>query len=345
MKAAIIESHGELDQVHVADIDAPEPGIGEVLVRTNHAALNHLDYFVVKGWSGLELHMPHVLGSDASGIVEEVGVGVTLVQKGDAVAINPGLSCGKCEACLSGNQNLCRSFVIKGEHVPGTFAEYFTVPEINAIKVPEGYPMDKAAAAPLVFLTAWRMLSTMAMVKHGETVFVQGAGGGVSTAAIQIAKLLGATVIVTTGSSAKEEKARALGADHVINYNEMPEYSAHVFKDITAKRGVDVVIDSVGAATFSTSLRLLRPGGRLVVCGATTGPTTELDIRQVFWRQARVLGSSMSNQTEFRDVMKLVFEGKLDPVIDRSFSLDEVPDAEAYLIQADQFGKIVINIV
>jgi NADPH:quinone reductase-like Zn-dependent oxidoreductase len=344
MKAAIIDAHGELDQIHVADIDAPEPGLGEVLVRASHAALNHLDYFVVRGWSGLELPMPHVLGSDGSGIVEEVGPGVTLVQKGDMVTINPGLSCGKCEVCLSGNQNLCRAFVIKGENVSGTFAEYFTVPEINVIKVPEGYPMDKAAAAPLVFLTAWRMLSTMAMVKHGETVFIQGAGGGVSTAAIQIAKLLGATVIVTTGSGAKEEKARALGADHVINYNEMPDYGTHVFKELTGKRGVDVVIDSVGEKTFSTSLRLLRPGGRLVVCGATTGPTTELDIRQIFWRQSKVLGSSMSNQKEFRDVMNLVFVGKLDPIIDKSFSLDEVPDAEAYLLQAEQFGKVVINI-
>nr|MDO8112216.1 zinc-binding dehydrogenase [Candidatus Sigynarchaeota archaeon] len=324
-------------------MDSPQPGIGELLVRMKFAALNHLDSFVVKGWQGLELKMPHVLGSDGCGIVEDTGAGVSLFKKGDVVTINPGLSCGKCDACLAGEQNLCKTFSIKGEHERGTFAEFFTVPEISAVKVPVGYPLEKAAAAPLVFLTAWRMLVSRARLKPGETVFIHGAGGGVSTAAIQIAKYLRATVITSTSTPDKVDKAKKLGADHVINYRDMSDFSSHVFKDLTGKQGVDVVIDSVGTKTFSTSIRLLRPDGRLIICGATSGPATDLDLRQVFWKQLNITGSTMSNQKEFRDVMKLVFSGKLDPVIDKIFTLDQAREAEQYLVQADQFGKVVLR--
>ena len=222
MKAAIINAHGGLDAIEIGDIEVPEVHATDILVQTKYAGLNHLDSFVVKGWPGLDLAMPHVLGSDGSGIVQEVGSEVTLIQPGDAVTINPGLSCGKCEACLSGNQNLCKNFTIKGEHLNGTFAEFFTVPECNALKVPDEYPLDKAAAAPLVFLTAWRMLVTRAALKPGEIVFIHGASGGVSTAAIQIAKFFGATVIATTSTPDKAERAKQLGADHVIDYTEMP---------------------------------------------------------------------------------------------------------------------------
>ena len=343
MKAAIINNHGDLDAIEIGDIEMPEVHATDVLVQTKHAALNHLDSFVVKGWSGLNLAMPHVLGSDGSGIVQEVGSEVTLVQPGDAVTINPGLSCGKCEACLSGNQNLCKEFSIKGEHLRGTFAEYFTIPECNALKIPGDYPMDKAAAAPLVFLTAWRMLVSRAELKPGEIVFIHGASGGVATAAIQLAKYLGATVIATTSTAEKAERAKQLGADHVIDYNEMPDYSGLVFKELTGKQGVDVVVDSIGAKTFATSVRLLKPNGRLVTCGATTGPTTELDLRQIFWKQLNIIGSTMSNQKEFRDVMRLVFSGKLDPVIDRIFSIDQAKEAEEYLVRGDQFGKVLLQ--
>lgn len=343
MKAAILPKHGELDVIVVGDIPVPAPGHDELLVRMKFAALNHLDYFVTKGWSGLELQMPHVLGSDGSGIVEAVGPGVTSFKVKDEVTINPGLSCGRCESCLAGEQNLCKSFSIKGEHQAGTFAEFFTVHETNAVKVPAGFPMDKAAAAPLVSLTAWRMLMTRARVQPGEVVFIHGAGGGVSTAAIQIAKYLGATVITTTGSPEKVEKARKLGADHVIDYQAMPDYSAHVFKDLTGKRGVDVVIDSVGARTFATSVRLLRPNGRLITCGATTGPSTDLDIRQMFWKQLVIMGSTMSNQKEFREVMRLVFSGKVDPAIDKVYPLDQARQAEEYLLRAGQFGKVLLR--
>jgi NADPH:quinone reductase-like Zn-dependent oxidoreductase len=344
MRAAIINDHGNLDGIEVGDIDMPRVHANEILVQAKYAALNHLDYFVVKGWSGLNLEMPHVLGSDGSGIVQEVGAGVTEVQPGDAVTINPGLSCGKCEACLSGNQNFCKNFSIKGEHLRGTFAEFFTVPECNALKIPEGYLLEKAAAAPLVFLTAWRMLVTRAGIKPGEVVFIHGASGGVATAAIQLAKYLGATVIATTSSPAKVERAKQLGADNVIDYNEMPDYSGFVFKELTGKHGVDVVLDSAGAKTFGTSVRLLKPNGRLVTCGATTGPTSDLDIRQVFWKQLNILGSTMSNQKEFRDVMRLVFSGKVEPAIDKTFTLDQAREAEEYLVSGDQFGKVLIGI-
>ncbi|MEX2684465.1 MAG: zinc-binding dehydrogenase [Candidatus Sigynarchaeota archaeon] len=343
MKAAAINKHGELAEIEIHDLEPPKPVHGEILVHMKFAALNHLDYFVMKGWPGLDLKMPHVLGSDGSGIIEDLGPGVTQFQVGEAVTINPGLSCGKCEACLAGEQNFCKSFSIKGEHQAGTFAEYFTVPEANALKVPASYPLDKAAAAPLVFLTAWRMLVSRARVRPGEIVFVHGAGGGVSTAAIQIAKYLGATVITTTSSPEKAEKARMLGADHVIDYRSTQDYGTLVFKDLTGKHGVDVVVDSVGARTFATSVRLLRPGGRLVSCGATTGPSTELDLRQVFWKQLEIIGSTMSNQKEFRDVMRLVFASKIDPVIDKVFPLDQARQAEDYLLQASQFGKVVLR--
>ncbi|MBN2151990.1 MAG: zinc-binding dehydrogenase [Candidatus Lokiarchaeota archaeon] len=343
MRAACITRHGGLEEIAIRDVDTPRPGHDELLVHMEFAALNHLDYFVTKGWPGLELEMPHVLGSDGSGIVEEVGPGVTSFKAGDSVAINPGLSCGKCEACLAGEQNACKSFTIKGEHQAGTFAEYFTVPESNALALPAGFPPDKSAAAPLVSLTAWRMLATRARVRPGEVVFVHGAGGGVSTAAIQIAKHLGATVITTTSTIEKAEKARKLGADHVIDYRSTPDYATHVFKDLTGKRGVDVVVDSVGARTFATSVRLLRPGGRLVTCGATTGPSTDLDIRQVFWKQLDILGSTMSTQKEFREAMRLVFTGTIDPVIDKVFPLDQARQAAEYLLQAGQFGKVLLR--
>ncbi len=343
MKAACITKHGALGEIAIRDVETPKTAHDELLVRMKFAALNHLDYFVTKGWPGLELRMPHVLGSDGAGIIEAVGPGVTQFQVGDAVAINPGLSCGKCETCLSGEQNLCKSFSIKGEHQAGTFAELFTVPEANAVKVLAEFPLDKAAAAPLVSLTAWRLLVTRARVQPGEVVFVHGAGGGVSTAAIQIAKYLGAVVITTTSTPEKVEKARKLGADHVIDYQAIPDYGTHVFKNLTGKRGVDVVVDSVGAKTFQTSVRLLRPGGRLVTCGATTGPTTDLDIRQVFWKQLVIMGSTMSNQREFRDVMRVMLSGKIEPVIDKVFSLDQAKEAEEYLFRGSQFGKVLLR--
>ena len=342
MKAACIREHGDLDQIRVVDIDDPVPGPGEVLIETAHAALNHLDHFVVRGWPGLNLDMPHVLGADGAGIVKETGPDVSVLAPGDAVTINPGLSCGTCDRCLAGLQNLCKSFGIMGEHRNGTFATKFVVPAVNALRVPAGFLLDVAAAAPLVFLTAWRMVVTRARVKPGDIVLVHGAGGGLATAAIQVAKLHGATVIATTSTPDKMERARLLGASHVINYKEEPGYGARVFKELTGKRGVDVVIDSVGAPTFGDSIRLLRPDGVLVIPGATAGPNVDLNLRQVFWKQLRVVGSTMATQGEFRDAMRFVFSGHIVPVIDRTFPLEEAKEAETYLASGAQFGKVLL---
>ncbi|MEJ2294059.1 MAG: zinc-binding dehydrogenase [Candidatus Lokiarchaeota archaeon] len=344
MKAAIIEEHGNIDYLKVGQIEVPKINPNEILIETKYSALNHIDLFVIKGWPALDLPLPHVIGSDGSGIIKEVGRDITLFDEGDRVAINPGLSCGKCFFCLSGKQNFCKQFSILGEHQWGTFSEYFKIPEFNVIKIPDNFKLDLAAAAPLTFLTAWRMLNTQAKLKAEEYIFIHGAGGGVSTAAIQIAKHLGANVITSTSSKEKMEKALKLGADHVINYVENPEYSKSIYTEITHKKGVDVVIDSVGKDTFQNSIQLLKPGGRLVIPGATTGPISEVDLRQIFWKQLKVIGSTMSNQKEFREVMDLIFLNKFRPVIDKIFPLEKITEAEQYLSKHQQFGKIVLRI-
>lgn len=344
MKAAFIEEHGSLDQLKVGEVEVPKIKPNEILVEVKYGALNHIDIFIIKGWPGLKLPLPHVIGSDGSGIVKDIGKEVTLFEEGDLIAINPGLSCGKCGFCLSGKQNLCRSFSILGEHQWGSFAGFIKLPEINGVKIPRNFKLDAAAAAPLTFLTAWRMLTTQAKLKPEEYVFIHGAGGGVSTAAIQIAKYLGAYVISSTSTKKKMEQSRKLGADHVVNYIETPEYGKDIYLNITNKQGVDVVIDSVGKATFEDSIRLLKPGGRLIIPGATTGPISEVDLRQIFWKQLKIIGSTMSNQKEFQEVMNLIFLGKLNPIIDSIFSLEDVRKAEEYLNAHKQFGKVVLEI-
>jgi NADPH:quinone reductase-like Zn-dependent oxidoreductase len=322
----------------------PTIGENDVLVKIHYAALNHLDLFVLRGWPGLRLPLPHIMGSDGAGIIEAVGPGVTGLAPGDCVALNPGIGCNECPTCRAGRQNFCDRFSILGEQIDGTFAEYVAVPATNALRLPPDYPLDLAAAAPLVTLTAYRLLVTQARLEAGETLLVQGAGGGVSSAAIQIAKSMGAAVIATTGGPEKVAKAQALGADHVIDYRATPEYAGHVYKNLTHKRGVDVALDSVGQATFETSLRLLRPGGRLVTCGATTGGEVPLNLSLVFWKQLQITGSTMSNAAEFRAAMSLVWQGKVRPIVDRIFALAEARAAEDYLSRADQFGKVVVQI-
>ena len=345
MKAGYIENHGSVENIKIGDVDDPKIGNLDVIIKTEFAALNRLDLFVVQGWPGLKLKMPHVLGSDGSGIITEVGPDIiTDFHVGDRVLINPGIGCGQCSQCLSGRQNFCSNFSILGENRNGTYAEYVKVPSRNVLKIPESYPFDKAAAAPLTFLTAWRMLVTQAQIKSGEFVLIQGGSGGVSTAAIQIAKYFNATTIVTTSSDEKTAKAKEIGADHVINYNQNPNYAKEVYKELTKKKGIDLVVDSVGTATFNTSLKMLRSGGRLVTCGATTGPKADLDIRSIFWKQLKILGSTMSNNQEFQDVMKLVLSGNFSPVIDNVFKLEDLQDAERYLGESNHFGKVLIKL-
>lgn len=343
MKAIYFANHGGLDQIQYGDLPKPTLKTNEILIETKYAALNHLDLFVLQGWPGLKLPLPHIMGSDGAGIVKEVGSEVTEIKIGDQVVINPGLSCGKCAYCLRGEQNYCSQFGIKGETTTGTFAQYFTIHELNAYKIPNGFGLDKAAAAALTFLTAWRMLVTQAHVQPGNIVLIQGAGGGVATAAIQIAKYWGAKVITTTGTPEKVQKSKDLGADFVLNYREEPKYSNIIFKEITKKEGVDIVIDSVGTPTFNESLRLLKIGGKLVTCGATAGGKVEIDLRNVFWKQLQILGSTMATQGEFRAVMDRVFEGKFLPVIDKIYPLSEGKTAESYLKDANQFGKVLLK--
>jgi len=344
MKAAYIDNHGGLDKIKLGDINLPILKPNEVLIEASFGALNHIDIFIVKGWPGLNLNMPHIIGSDGSGIIKEIGSAVTTVKIGDRVTINPGLSCGKCYFCLSGKQNFCKRFSIMGEHQWGTYSQYFKVPEENSLILPENFSLQQAAAAPLTFLTAFRLLTTQANLQREEIVLIHGAGGGVSTAAIQIAKYLGANVITTTSSSYKMKKAEEIGADYVINYKENPDYGKYVYNELTKRQGIDVVVDSVGSATFQNSLRLLRQGGRLVTPGATTGPITEIDIRQIFWKQLKVIGSTMSNQREFQEVMKLIFNKKIVPIIDKTFKLEKIVEAEDYLNRGEQFGKVLLRI-
>ncbi|TFF84386.1 MAG: alcohol dehydrogenase [Promethearchaeota archaeon] len=344
MKAAFIEEHGNLDRLKVGNVEEPKIKSNEVLIKAEYGALNHIDIFIIKGWPGLNLSLPHVIGSDGSGIIKEVGKEVSLFNEGDRVTINPGLSCGKCFLCLSGKQNLCKDFSILGEHKWGTFAEYFKVPQINAIKIPDKLELETAAAAPLTFLTAWRMLTTQAHLKSEEFIFIHGAGGGVSSAAIQIAKYLGAKVITSTSTSEKMDQAMKLGANYVVNYVENPDFAKYIYTNITNKLGVDVVIDSVGEKTFQTSIRLLKPGGRLIIPGATTGSISQIDLRQIFWKQLKIIGSTMSNQKEFREVMNLIFLGKLKPVIDKLYPFEKIRDAEQRLSDHNQFGKILLKI-
>jgi NADPH:quinone reductase-like Zn-dependent oxidoreductase len=344
MKAAFIKAHGNLDQLEVGELDAPQIKPTDVLIETKFSALNHIDLFLLRGWPGLNLRLPHIIGSDGSGVVKEIGSAVTTIKVGDRVTINPGLSCGKCYYCLSGKQNFCDKFSIMGEHQWGTFSENYKVPEENALLIPDNFSFELAAAAPLTFLTAWRALTTQARLSRDQLILIHGAGGGVSIAAIQIAKYLGAQVIVTSSNAHKMRMAEKLGADYVFNYKENPNFSNEIYSKITNKKGVDVVLDSVGKDTFSNNLRLLRPGGCLVTPGATTGALAEIDIRQIFWKQVKVIGSTMSNQAEFRQVMNLIFHGKINPIIDKVFPLTEVRDAEAYLEKGEQFGKVLLRI-
>ena len=343
MKAIIFRSHGGPEVLeHVTDFGEPVLGPGDVTVRVRACALNHLDLFVRQGIPTLKLPLPHILGSDVAGEIAAVGDDVADLEVGERVVVNPSLSCGTCEYCMRGDDPLCVDFKILGEHVNGGYAEHVVVPARNVARLPTDFPFETAAAAPLVYQTAWRMLVSRAQVKPGEDVLILGAGSGVSTAAIQIAKLAGCTVYTTSSSDEKLQRAKEIGADVLVNYKEVP-WSKAVW-ELTGKRGVDVVVDHVGAATFKDSIRSLRKGGRLVTPGATTGGVTELDLRYVFWRQLTIMGSTMGSQKEFDDVMKLVFMGRLKPVVDTVFPLEEARKAHELLERGEQFGKVVLRV-
>jgi NADPH:quinone reductase-like Zn-dependent oxidoreductase len=343
MLAVTIRAHGGPEQILIDDVPRPAaPGPRDVVVALKATALNHLDLFVLQGLPGVPPAFPHVMGADGAGVVEAVGADVSAVRPGDRVVLNPGVSCGDCEYCRAGEHSLCTTFRLLGEHLPGTFAEAIRVPEANVEVIPAHVSWAEAAAFPLTFLTAWRMVVTRAAVRPGETVLIWGIGGGVALAALAIAKQRGARVIATSSSDAKLERARALGADHTVNHAAVDVVRA--VRDLTARRGADVVIETAGEATWDRSLRALARGGRLVTCGATTGPTVGLDVRRLFWNQYSVLGSTMGNRAEFREVVGLLAGGALRPVVDAVMPVREARAAFERMASGHQFGKLVLDI-
>jgi NADPH:quinone reductase-like Zn-dependent oxidoreductase len=342
MKASYFREHGGLDKIRYGDLPDPVPGPGQVRIRIRAGALNHLDIFVRNGIPGIPVRLPHVMGSDGAGVVESIGPGVTRAKPGDEVVLNPGIHCGTCEFCLKGEHSLCVSFHLLGEHIWGTFAEYVVAPEINAYPKPAGLTWEESAAFPLTFLTAWRMLVTKAKAIPGESLLIIGIGGGVSLAALTIAKVLGLTVGVTSGSTDKIRRAQELGADFGIDHGSAD--IARETRKITGKRGVDIVLDSVGKATWKQSIASLARGGRLLTCGATTGPNPEEDIARIFWNQLTVLGSTMGTHAEFAGMLRMFQGGKVRPVVDSVFPLPEAKEAERRLEEKRQFGKIVLRV-
>lgn len=339
MRAALFSEYGGPDVVRIEDVPVPDPGPGEVRLRVAAAGLNHLDLWVRRGLP-IETPMPHIGGSDVAGVVDVVGAGVTDVEPGMRVVVDPSLSCGECEWCERGEESLCREYRILAEHTQGGLAEYVVVPARNLYAVPDGYPLEDAAAAPLAFLTAWRGLMTRGRLRSGETVLITGASGGVATAAVQIAKRAGAHVYAVT-TSENVDRVHSLGAD-VVYDREREDYAEALWRD-TAKRGADLILDSVGAATWRQNMRSAARAGRIVAYGATTGPVLETDARIVFWKQLDILGTTMSNRREFAAVMALVFAGELKPVIDVVWPLDRTREAHERLEAGRQFGKIVLT--
>jgi len=347
VRGLTISAHGGLDQIEYrTDLPKPEPKRGEIRVRVKAAALNHLDLFVVAGLPGVKITPPWILGGDATGIVEAIGdlsgVADNRLQIGDTVIINPGLSDLTCEYCQAGEHSLCVNFKLLGEHAPGTLAEYITIPARNARSIPKDKPVEQAAAFTLSTLTAWRMVVTRARVKKTDNVLIWGIGGGVALAALEIIRLIGATAWVTSHSDEKLALARGLGAENLLNYT-----TTDVGKEIRArtnKRGVDVVFDTVGEASWTQSLVALGRRGRLVTCGATSGPIVQMDIRRLFWNQWDIMGSTMGNESEFDAVTSEFRAGRLTPLVDSVFDISQGRQAFERLQSGQQFGKIVVRI-
>jgi NADPH:quinone reductase-like Zn-dependent oxidoreductase len=343
MKALTLVATGGLQHLQVQEL--PEPTIqsaDQVLVQIRAAALNRLDLFVVEGLPGVRYGFPHILGSDGAGVVHQVGSAVRDVTPGDRVMLNPTISCGECAMCRSGEDSLCARLKVLGEHCPGTAAEYIVVPARNLALVPAKMPWPEAAAFSLAALTAWRMLTTRARLQRGETALVWGIGGGVALAALQIAVLLGARTIVTSGSDGKLESALKMGADAALNHRET-DVAAEVRK-LTGEQGADVVVDSVGEQSWPMSLRSLRRGGRLVVCGATSGPMISLDLRRLFWHQWSLLGSTLGSRREYGEIVALAQAGKLWPIVDQVVPLAEAAVALQRLQRNEQMGKLVLEV-
>jgi NADPH:quinone reductase-like Zn-dependent oxidoreductase len=343
MKAISIEAHGTADKLKLVDHPKPKPQGNEVLIKLHSAGLNHLDIWVRNGSPAYPVKLPHILGADGSGVVEELGPEAEGVSVGDRVLILPGISCGACEFCHSGKDNQCPSFEIVGAKRNGTFAEYVAVPDQNVVTIPESLSFETAAAFPLVYLTAWHMLVGRGQIKSEEKVLVLGAGAGVGIAAIQIAKLKGTHVYAVTTSANKVEMIKKCGADRVFIQNESEDFSKWIHKETDGK-GMDIVVEHVGPATWDKSIKSLSKYGRLVTCGATTGPKVELDLRYVFSRNLSIFGARMGTQREFQELLPFIFSGKIKPLIDKTFSLEQAAEAQIYMEEKKQTGKILLKI-
>ncbi len=342
MKAVLFHAHGGPEVLQYSDFPTPEPQAGEALVRLRAAALNRVDIFVRNGWPGLKLELPHISGADGAGEIMALTSNENGLKPGDRVVINANLGCGVCEACLHGQDNLCHDWHLLGETTRGTYAEYISLPTRQLYRLPADFDFHTAAASALVFQTAWHSLVTRGGLQAGETVVIVGAGGGVNTASVQIAKHLGAQVIVIGSGARKLEQAQALGADILVDRSKEADWSKSVYL-ATEKRGADVVVDNVGT-TFPLSMRVLRKGGRLLTVGNSGGPKFEIDNRFVFAKHLSILGSTMSTRAEFAQVMELIVTGKLRPALDEIFDLKDAYAAQVRLERGENFGKITLAI-
>jgi NADPH:quinone reductase-like Zn-dependent oxidoreductase len=342
MKTVLFHDHGNADVLQYTDFPTPNPGEGEVLVKLEVAALNRNDIWTRNGWPGIKLEYPHILGCDGAGTVAELGKCVSGWNIGDRVVINSNLGCGHCPACIAGQDNRCRTWHLLGETVRGTYAQYVVVPARNILLIPNGFEARKAAAAALVFHTAWHSLIVRGGLRAGETVLVVGASGGVNSACIQIAKLAGATVYVVGSSAEKLELAKSLGADYLIDRSKEENWSKTIY-GLTEKRGVELIVDNVGT-TFPLSFRAAAKGGRILTVGNSGGPKFEIDNRFIFGRHLSIIGSSMGTRADFATVMNLIFEGKLNPVLDKDYPLEDARLAQERLEKGEQLGKITLTI-
>ncbi len=342
MNAVVFHEHGGPGKLQYQEMPAPTLDQNEVLVRVKACALNHLDIWIRQGSPAYPMPLPHISGSDIAGVVERIGSQVEGVIEGERVYVSPGVGCGRCEQCAAGRDNMCRSYGLIGAMCHGGYAEYVKVPARNVFPIPGSLTFEQAAAFPLVSVTAWHMLFTLADVRLGEDVLVMGAGSGVGHMAIQMAKLAGARVFTTVGNDDKVEKARALGADEVINHSR--EQINQRVRELTHRRGVDVVIEHIGPDVWPQCIDSMAKGGRLVTCGATTGADVKLDLRYVYSRQLTIKGSYMGSQSELLKAAQLIGQGKLRPLVDRTFPLAEAKAAQEYLLKRQFFGKIVLTV-
>jgi NADPH:quinone reductase-like Zn-dependent oxidoreductase len=342
MKAVLFHQHGGPEVLEYTEFPTPEPKPGQVLVRLHAAALNRMDVMVRNGWPGLKLEMPHINGADGAGEVAALGEGVRDLDIGDHVVINANTGCGKCEFCLTGKDNMCLNWHLLGETIRGTYAQYVALHARQLYKLPKGFDYHQAAASALVYQTAWHSLVKRGHLQKDETVLIVGAGGGVNTASIQIASYIGARIVIVGSDAKKLEMAESIGAEILIDRSKEADWSKSVFL-ATNKRGVDVVVDNVGT-TFMQSLRALRKGGRLLTVGNSGGPKFEIDNRYIFAKHLSVIGSTMSTLADFKEVMDLIIAGKLSPILDRTFPLQEAGVAQERLWKNENFGKITLDI-